>query len=56
VRERQQRVCGDMMTQRNGSDVDAALVCPVPRDVGLRVMAISAVVASLIFAAQWFRI
>ena len=56
VRSRQQQLCGAMMTQRNGSGVEDALVCPVPRDVGFRVMTISAVVAATVFFAQWARV
>jgi hypothetical protein len=52
VRAKLQARCGALMTQRNGSSVDDALVCPQPRDVGGRVMAISAVLAIVIFAAQ----
>ena len=50
---RQQELCGALMTQRNGSGVDSALICPVPRDVGARVMGISAVVGACLFALQW---
>ena len=53
VRTAQQRACGALMTQRNGSGVDDALVCPQPRDVGARIMGIAAVVATTIFAAQY---
>lgn len=53
VRAAQQARCGALMTQRNGSGVDDALICPQPRDVGARVMAISAVLAVAIFGAQW---
>ena len=56
LRAAQQSLCGEMMSQRNGSGVDDALVCPVPRDIGARVMAISAVVATCLFVAQWFRL
>lgn len=56
TRLKQQQRCGELLTQRNGSGVDDALVCPVPRDVGARCMAITAVVGSLIFAAQWARV
>lgn len=56
VRAAQQTLCGELMTQRNASGVDDATVCAVPRDVGARVMAISAVVATCLFAAQWFRV
>ena len=56
VRADMQSYCGQLVTQRNGSDVTDATVCPVPRDVGARVMAISAVVATSLFIAQWFRI
>ena len=51
---RQQELCGALMTGRNGSNVDAATVCPRPRDVGARLMAIAAVVATALFLAQWF--
>lgn len=56
LRAAQQRTCGALMTQRGGSGVDDALVCPVPRDVGMRVMAITFAVGVAIFAAQWFRV
>ena len=56
VRTAQQNLCGELMTQRNGSGVPDALVCPVPRDVGARVMGISAVVGTLLFVAQWFKL
>lgn len=52
VRARERQLCGALTTQRNGSGVDDALVCPHPRDVGARVMAISAVVATVLLAAQ----
>ena len=52
VRTASQALCGQLMTQRNGSGVDDALVCPVPRDVGERIMAISAVVATCLFLVQ----
>ena len=48
----QRELCGMLATQRNGSGVDDALVCPHPRDVGARVMAISAVIAGAVIAAQ----
>ena len=35
-----------------GSGVDDAMVCAVPRDVGARVMAVSAVVATAVLLAQ----
>lgn len=53
VRAAQQSVCGQMMTQRNGSGVEAATLCPVPRDIGQRVMIISAVVGATTFFLQW---
>jgi hypothetical protein len=56
IRAAQQQTCGALMTQRNGSGIDDALVCPLPRDVGGRVMAIAFVVAGAIFAAQWARV
>ena len=56
VRAAQQKLCGYLMTQRNGSGVGDAVECAVPRDVGARVMAISAVVATVLFVAQWFRV
>ena len=49
----QQQACGKLLTQRAGSGVHEAEVCPALRDVGGRVMAISAVVAAALFAAQW---
>ena len=52
VRARQREVCGALMTQRNGSGVDDALICPHPRDVGARIMAIAAVIATVLLAAQ----
>ena len=48
----QQQACGKQLTQRVGSGVHEAEVCPALRDVGGRVMAISAVVAAALFAAQ----
>lgn len=56
IRTAQQNLCGELMTQRNGSGVLDALVCPVPRDVGARVMGISAVVGTVLFVAQWFKL
>ena len=56
ISSRQQELCGQLMTQRNGSAVDAATVCPRPRDVGSRLMAIVAVVTAAVFAAQWLGI
>ena len=52
VRARERELCGLLATQRNGSGVSDALVCPHPRDVGARIMAICAVVASVLLAAQ----
>ena len=52
VRAQQQQRCGELLTQRNGSGVDDAMVCAVPRDVGARVMAVSAVVATAVLLAQ----
>ena len=52
VRAQQQQRCGALLTQRKGSGVDDGLVCAVPRDLGARVMAISAVVATCIIVAQ----
>ena len=53
VRAMQQARCGALMTQRNGSGVEAALTCAQPRDVGARVMGIAAVLGAVVFAAQW---
>ena len=52
VRQAQRELCGALATQRNGSSVDDALVCPHPRDVGARIMGISAVVAGVVLALQ----
>ena len=52
VRKAQVELCGSIATHRDKSGVDDALVCPQPRDIGARVMAISAVVATCIVAAQ----
>lgn len=54
VLEQQRQTCGALMTQRNGSSVEEALVCPYPRDVGARIMNIAAVLALFLFAAQYF--
>ena len=52
VRAQQRQLCGALVTQRNASGVDEAVVCPHPRDVGERVMGICAVMASVLLAAQ----
>ena len=49
---RARQLCGEIVTQRNGSGVDDARVCPAPRDINARIMAICAVIATLVFAAQ----
>ena len=45
-------LCGALATQRNGSGVDDALVCAPPRDIGERIMAICAVIATALATAQ----
>jgi hypothetical protein len=52
VRGRQQRQCGALATHRNGSGVEAATVCELPRDTNLKVMGIGAAVAAAVFALQ----
>jgi hypothetical protein len=46
-----QRLCGEELRIRN-TTVSEATVCEASRDMGLRVMAISATVAALVFATQ----
>lgn len=48
----QQTECGLLLSQRAGSGVHEAEVCPALRDIGGRIMAISGVVAAALFAAQ----
>ena len=52
VRQTQRELCGALATQRNGSKVEDAMVCPHRRDVGARIMGISAVVAAVVCALQ----
>lgn len=56
VRKEQQQLCGRLMTARGGSDVEDATVCAKPADVGARLMTITAVAATVLFTAQWFRV
>lgn len=53
VQEEAQHVCGSLLSLRAGSNVTDAQVCPAPRDVEGRIMALSAVVAVFIFMLQW---
>ena len=48
----QQAACGRLLTQRPGSGVHEAEVCPALRDVGARIMSIAGLVAAALFAAQ----
>ena len=52
VGEAAQRACGRLYAQRVGSNVTDAEFCPAPRDIGARVMALSAVVALGILGLQ----
>ena len=52
IQEAQMSACGAMLSQRAGSGVPDVEVCPAPRDIGARVMALSAVIALGIFALQ----
>jgi hypothetical protein len=47
-----QRACGEQLRVRRNSSVADARVCEAPRDMGRRVMAISACVAAAVFAVQ----
>jgi len=47
-----QRVCGEELRQRHNTTVSEAMVCEAPRDIGFRVMAISASVAAAVLSAQ----
>ena len=48
----QQAACGRLLTQRPGSGVHEAEVCPALRDIGGRIMSIAGLVAAALFAAQ----
>ena len=48
----QQTECGLLLTQRAGSGVHEAEICPALRDIGGRIMSIAAVVAAALFTAQ----
>ena len=55
IRARQREACGVLLSARRGSGVADAETCPAPHDMRTmcgRVVAVSAVVALLIFAAQ----
>jgi len=52
----QQAACGVRLSQRAGSGVHDAEVCPALRDVGGRIMTISAVVAAALFVAQTLQV
>ena len=48
----QQAACGLLLTQRQGSGVHEAEVCPALRDIGGRIMSIAGLVAAALFTAQ----
>ena len=48
----QQAACGELLTQRQGSGVHEAEVCPALRDIGGRIMSIAGLVAAALFTAQ----
>ena len=48
----QQAACGLLLTQRQGSGVPEAEVCPALRDIGGRIMSIAGLVAAALFTAQ----
>jgi hypothetical protein len=47
-----QRSCGEELRLRRNTTVSEATLCEAPRDMGLRVMAISASVAAMVFSTQ----
>jgi len=47
-----QRFCGDKLHLRHNTTVVEATVCEAPRDMGMRVMTISATIAAMVLAAQ----
>lgn len=49
---KQQELCGTLLSHRPGSGVSEAGVCGPPRDIPVRIFAISAVVASCLFFLQ----
>ena len=48
----QQAACGELLTQRQGSGVHEAEVCPALRDIGGRIMSIAGLLAAALFTAQ----
>eukprot|EP00312_Isochrysidales_sp_CCMP1244_P004298 CAMPEP_0196671018 /NCGR_PEP_ID=MMETSP1090-20130531/1562_1 /TAXON_ID=37098 /ORGANISM="Isochrysis sp, Strain CCMP1244" /LENGTH=212 /DNA_ID=CAMNT_0042008647 /DNA_START=33 /DNA_END=671 /DNA_ORIENTATION=- len=49
-----QQLCGERLRQRHNTTLFEATTCEAPREVGLRVMAISACVAAAVFSVQVF--
>eukprot|EP00962_Isochrysis_galbana_P041527 scaffold15271_cov110-Isochrysis_galbana.AAC.2 len=47
-----QRFCGEELRLRRNTTVSEATLCEAPRDMGLRVMAISASIAAVVFSTQ----